>query len=125
MTGGPYPTTPSILPLFSDADCYIPPPDFVISLLDQLSIHLGRTLPPPIYWRHWNNEACIPTLRPGHLDRVEEIKSVLQAPSHHGSSLSNRHLGWDGRLALVGAGVGGVSVGDCVEAGRQVGREWV
>ena len=121
MTGGPYPTP--TLPLFSDADYNNQPPEFILSLVDQLSSHLGRTVPRPIYWRVWNNEACIPTLRPGHLDRVEEMKSVLQAPSHHNSSSLN-HLGWDGRLALVGAGVGGVSVGDCVEAGRQVGREW-
>jgi len=114
MTGGPYPPTPT-LSLSKEEQ-------FIRSLVDQLSSHLGRTLPPPIYWRLWNNVACIPTLRPGHLDRVEKMKSVLQAPSHHGSSLD--HLGWDGRLALVGAGVGGVSVGDCVEAGRQVGREW-
>lgn len=113
MTGGPYPIP--ALPHFTDIDNT----KFILSLVDQLSRHLGRTVPPPIYWRLWNNEACIPTLRPGHLDRVEEIKSVLQAPSHRGSS-----LGWDGRLAIVGAGVGGVSVGDCVEGGRRVGREW-
>ena len=121
MTGGPYPTP--ILPLFTDAAYNNKPPEFILSLVDQLSSHLGRTLPLPIFWRLWDNEDCIPTLRPGHLDRVEEIKSVLHAPSHHASSSLN-HLGWDGKLALVGAGVGGVSVGDCVEAGRQVGREW-
>lgn len=121
MTGGPYPI-PTTLPLFSDTDYNRQPPEFILSLVNQLSSHLGRKMPLPIYWRLWNNEACIPTLRPGHLDRMEEVRSVLQAPSHHGSSLN--HLGWDGRLAIVGAGVGGVSVGDCVEAGRRVGREW-
>ena len=121
MTGGPYPTP--TFPHFSDADYNNRPPESILSLVDQLSSHLGRTLTLPIYWRLWKNDACIPTLRPGHLDRVEEMKSVLQAPSHHNSS-SLDHLGWDGRLAIVGAGVGGVSVGDCVEAGRQVGREW-
>ncbi|KAF8810047.1 protoporphyrinogen oxidase [Phlegmacium glaucopus] len=120
MTGGPYPIP--TLPHFNDTDRNRPPPDFILSLVDQLSNHLGRTMPLPIYWRLWNNEACIPTLRPGHLDRMEEVKSVLQAPSHNLSS--SNHLGWDGRLAIVGAGVGGVSVGDCVEAGRRVGREW-
>lgn len=120
MTGGPYPVP--TLPPFSDLDYIGRPPDFILSLVDQLSNHLGRTMPLPIYWRLWNNEACIPTLRPGHLDRMEEMKSILHAPSHHGSSLN--HLSWDGKLAIVGAGVGGVSVGDCVEAGRLVGRDW-
>ena len=31
---------------------------------------------------------------------------------------------WEGRLEVIGAGVGGVSVADCVEQGRQVGRSW-
>jgi protoporphyrinogen/coproporphyrinogen III oxidase len=75
-------------------------------------------MPLPVYWRLWNNEACIPTLRPGHLDRVEDMKSVLQAPSHHDSS--SNHLGWDSRLAIVGAGFGGTSIPNCVDAGRQV-----
>ena len=121
MTGGPYPIPD--LPLFSDTNHNLPPPEFILSIADQLSSHLGRNIPPPVYWRLWNNKACIPTLRPGHLERMEEMKSVLQAPSHRNSSLEP--LGWDGRLAIVGAGVGGVSVGDCVEAGRLVGREWV
>jgi len=51
---------------------------------------------------------------PGHLDRMQEMKKLLTGPD-----------GWGGRLAVVGAGVGGVSVGDCVEAGRRVGRDWV
>jgi oxygen-dependent protoporphyrinogen oxidase len=52
---------------------------------------------------------------PGHLDRMEEMKMKFLTGLD----------GWGGRLAVVGAGVGGVSVGDCVEAGRRVGREWV
>jgi oxygen-dependent protoporphyrinogen oxidase len=31
---------------------------------------------------------------------------------------------WEGRLAVIGSGVGGVSVGDCVRAGREVGQHW-
>ena len=122
MTGGPSPYPTPTVPLFTDAADYNnQPPEFILSLVDQLSSHLGRTLPRPIYWRLWNNEACILTLHLGHLDRVEAMKSVLQAPSLHGSSLD--HLGRNGRLALVGASVGGVSFGDCVKVGRQVDRE--
>lgn len=54
---------------------------------------------------------------------MEELKAHLGLPSR----LETPHRsdrGWNSRLAVVGAGVGGVSVGDCVEAGRQVGREW-
>ena len=120
MTGGPYPTP--TLSLFTDSDYNRQPPEFIFHLVSQLSSHLGRTMPMPVYWRFWSNEDCIPTYYPGHLDCMDEMKSVLQARSHHDSSSS--HLGWDGRLAIVGAGVGGVSIGDCVEAGRRVGREW-
>lgn len=31
---------------------------------------------------------------------------------------------WCGRLDVVGAGVGGVSVPDCIEQGRRVGLRW-
>lgn len=33
--------------------------------------------------------------------------------------------GWKGRLEIIGAGVGGVSVGDCVDQARKVGERWV
>ncbi len=39
-------------------------------------------------------------------------------------NLLENKKGWDGRLDVIGAGVGGVSVGDCVQAGRNAGREW-
>ncbi|KAF9564531.1 protoporphyrinogen oxidase [Agrocybe pediades] len=110
MTGGPYPQPPLPEQLCS-SESSGNTPDFVRSLLDELRIQLGKDLPEPVYWRIWNNEACIPTLLPGHLERMEELKAVLTSD-------------WDSRLAVVGAGVGGVSVGDCIEAGRRVGREW-
>jgi len=87
---------------------------FIRSILDELKIHLSRDLPNPVYWRLWNNEACIPTLLPGHLDRMEEIRSVLRDSPE-----------WSNRLAIIGAGVGGVSITDCVEAARQVGGDWM
>lgn len=48
---------------------------------------------------------------PGHLERIEEMRNVLKDL-------------WEGRLEVIGAGVGGVSVGDCVEAGKRVGENW-
>ncbi|CAA7264307.1 unnamed protein product [Cyclocybe aegerita] len=110
MLGGPYPTLPLPAQLACAASDTMPP--YVASVLDQLKRQLGRDLPNPIYWHIWNNEGCIPTLQPGHLERVKEMREALQ--SYGG-----------GRLAVVGSGVGGVSVSDCIEAGRQVGKEWV
>jgi oxygen-dependent protoporphyrinogen oxidase len=111
MTGGPYPPHHvSSSEIGANPD---PIPPFIRSLVKELQIQLGHELPEPIYWRIWNNEDCIPTLMPGHLERMEEMKTFLTGS------------GWGGRLAVVGAGVGGVSVGDCVEAGRRVGRDWV
>jgi oxygen-dependent protoporphyrinogen oxidase len=49
---------------------------------------------------------------PGHLERMAELQEVLGGGP------------WEGRMEVVGAGVGGVSVGDCVEAGRRVGMGW-
>lgn len=117
MTGGPYPK-PSLPPHLSSLETKEMPP-LVRSLLEQLEVQLGRALPNPVYWRIWNNEACIPTLLPGHLDRMEELKRALGMSQTPGT-----HLVWGSRLAVVGAGVGGVSVGDCIEAGRRVGRDW-
>jgi len=106
MMGGPYPC------LSSNDDSY--PPSIVRSVLDELRTQLNRDLPTPIYWRIWNNESCIPTLLPGHVERVREMQRTLRDSSK-----------WNGRLSVIGAGIGGVSVADCVEAGRQVGREWI
>lgn len=59
-----------------------------------------------------DHKSCIPTLSVGHLDRMDELRAVLKGAP------------WDGRLEVIGAGVGGVSVGDCVEAGKRVGHAW-
>jgi len=115
MTGGPYlPFPPHHLRSSKVGAESDPMPPFIRSLVKELQIQLGHDLPEPIYWRISNNEDCIPTLMPGHLDRMQEMKELLTGLG-----------GWGGRLAVVGAGVGGVSVGDCVEAGRRVGRDWV
>jgi len=112
MTGGPYPLSPNALPAkLSSADNEVTPP-FMRSLLDQLQIQLGRRVPDPVCWRIRKNEACIPTLLPDHLKRMEKMNAILQNEP------------WAGRLEVIGAGVGGVSVPDCIEAGRQVGKQW-
>lgn len=49
---------------------------------------------------------------PGHLERMAEMRSVLEDKV------------WGGRMEVIGAGVGGVSVGDCVEAGKRAGARW-
>lgn len=83
------------------------------TLLSHLASHLGGvTLPEVLYSRIQNQKDCIPTFAPGHLERMGELRRVL------------REGPWKGRLEVIGAGVGGVSVGDCVEAGRNVGVNW-
>ncbi|KAF8162792.1 protoporphyrinogen oxidase [Crassisporium funariophilum] len=125
MTGGPYPIPP--LPTSTSYAYTGSTPPFIRSLLEELQIQLGKNVPDPVYWRIWENQACIPTLAPGHLDRMAEMKDVLDmsGPGSAGGDKEKGAVGWDGRLAVVGAGVGGVSVGDCVEAGRSVGVNWV
>ncbi|KAF9478988.1 protoporphyrinogen oxidase [Pholiota conissans] len=118
MTGGPYLSLPLPPHLSSSSSTGIPP--FICSLLDKLQIHLRGSskgpIPNPIYWRIWQNRDCIPTLLPGHLQRIAEMQAGLKGKGQNDY--------WGGRLAVVGAGVGGVSMGDCVEAGRRVGRDW-
>ncbi|KAG1753558.1 uncharacterized protein EDB91DRAFT_404013 [Suillus paluster] len=81
-------------------------------LIETLSEQLGIRLPDPLLVRVQNNAHCIPLLRVGHLQRMQELSGVLRGEP------------WSGKLEVIGAGVGGVSVGDCVEAGRRAGRSW-
>lgn len=85
------------------------------TILKHLAKHLGHDgpLPEPLLVRKHAHRQCIPTLSVGHLDRMEELRTSLSGQP------------WDGRLEVVGAGVGGVSVGDCVSAGRRVGERWM
>ncbi|KAF6747845.1 protoporphyrinogen oxidase [Ephemerocybe angulata] len=108
MVGGPYPLPKLPSQLSSENDTGTP--GYIQNILKQLSTHLSRTLPAPIYWRIQPNEDCIPTLLPGHGERMMELRSMLAEK-------------FGGRLQVVGAGVGGVSVGDCVEAGRKAALE--
>lgn len=85
------------------------------NVMAQLQLHLaprGPKLPWPVHYEAVEHRDCIPTPTVGHVERMTELKQVLKEGA------------WKGRLEVVGAGVGGVSVGDCVEAGRNVGRDW-
>jgi oxygen-dependent protoporphyrinogen oxidase len=81
------------------------------NILNNLSQQLGVSLPPPVYVSRRPQLGCIPIPGPGHLQRVQDMRRAL----------SER---WEGRFDIIGAGVGGVSVGDCVRQGREAGREW-
>ncbi|KAL1748076.1 hypothetical protein HDZ31DRAFT_30405 [Schizophyllum fasciatum] len=97
MAGGPYHGSPPALDI----------------VLQALARHLDwPTVYEPVYTRVRENRECIPVPAPGHLERVAEMRRALQEGD------------WQGRMEVVGAGVGGVSVGDCVEAGRWVGEAW-
>ncbi|KAF8074591.1 hypothetical protein FPV67DRAFT_1474140 [Lyophyllum atratum] len=117
MLGGPFPG-----PLPSDDEV----------LCKRVLLHLGealqRELPQPVAWRVWRHERCIPTLTVGHVQRMKELRAVLEegAKSREGlqAKAEEKKGVWRGRMEVVGAGVGGVSVGDCVEAGRGVGMRW-
>ena len=101
MLGGPY-----------VAGSVSPPRVDIPTLLSELAHQLGRPLPSPLFVKVHSNTKCIPLYAVGHLQRMEELKRALVSEP------------WNGRMEVVGAGVGGVSVGDCVEAGRSVGRTW-
>ena len=101
MLGGPY-ISGSVSPPQVDGP----------TLLSELAEQLGRPLPLPLFVKVHSNTRCIPLYAVGHPQRMEELKRTLASEP------------WNGRMEVVGAGVGGVSVGDCVEAGRNVGRKW-
>lgn len=123
MLGGPYPlyipptmpTSPSPPSPSSQARAEIPV--HIQTILHHISKHLSRPLPDPIFWRLWRNDNCIPTYLVGHGERMREIQDVLRKDVSEG--------GWGGRVEVIGAGVGGVSVPDCVLAGRNVGLRWL
>jgi oxygen-dependent protoporphyrinogen oxidase len=73
---------------------------------------MGTDLPDPLLCRVHHHHDCIPVPTVGHVERMGELLKVL------------REEPWEGRLEVVGAGVGGVSMGDCVRAGREVGKNW-
>ena len=114
MLGGPYPLyIPPCVPSSLGNSASIPHQIQII--LNHISTHLNRSnpLPSPIYYRLWRNEDCIPTYTVGHLRRINEMREMLNKDPSEG--------GWGGRLEIIGAGVEGVSVPDCVLAGRNAG----
>ena len=76
-------------------------------LLNDLRSNLGNRykLPDPIYSMTTACEECIPLFEPGHLKWIEKLKDTLK---HYGEN----------RVQIIGAGIGGVSIPDCIEQGR-------
>lgn len=116
MLGGPYRSAASSLTSSHKPQSTRITSFSLDAILSKVSTQLGhsRSLPPPVYWRVWDHQECIPLLRVGHLDRMREMRKSAQKDESW----------WQGRLEIVGAGVGGVSIGDCVQAGREVGSKW-
>lgn len=100
MLGGPYG--------MPDTD----DPAFLDRLLRELARQLaGPPLPRPLLVRVHRHAACIPTPAVGHEARMAELRGAVGKY-------------WGACAEVVGAEVGGVSVGACIEMGRSVGREW-
>ena len=101
MLGGPYSLAPSSSLM-----------SFVLMRL-QHHLALPAPLPEPLLCEVHEHKECIPVPGVGHLQRIVEMRRVL------------RREEWGrGRLEVMGAGVDGVSVADCVESGRRAGQEW-
>ncbi|KAK2465663.1 hypothetical protein APHAL10511_002207 [Amanita phalloides] len=81
-------------------------PDLILSILSTLSIQLATSLSDPVMWRVVVNHNCIPMYTVGHCSRMKELAERTKEE-------------WKGRLEIVGSGLNGVSVGDCVRAGRK------
>ena len=106
MIGGPYP-----LPRAPNSGGPDDDPALLAAVLPLISAQLGGPpLPEPVHYAVHRNEESIPTYLVGHTARMKELRRALRER-------------WGGRMKVVGAGVGGVSVADCVKAGRQAARE--
>ena len=104
MLGGPHPL-PSPLP---PVQTLLPP------LLTTLSSTLNLPfLPQPLHSKISLQQNCIPTYRVGHLKRMAELREALSGGE------------WNGNMQVIGNGVGGVSLGDCVMQGREAARKVV
>jgi protoporphyrinogen/coproporphyrinogen III oxidase len=107
MLGGPYPLPPSPSGPPDEEDRAL-----LATVLPLISSQLGGStpLPEPLYYAVHRNVESIPTYLVGHTARMTELRCALRER-------------WGERMKVVGAGVGGVSVADCVKAGRQAARE--
>ncbi|KAH9888069.1 Protoporphyrinogen oxidase [Cubamyces lactineus] len=87
-------------------------PRFLPELLTALQQHLGhdQPLPEPCLVRIRQHRDCIPTPTVGHLTRMVELRAAVRER-------------WGDNAAVIGAAVGGVSVGDCIESGRRAALE--
>jgi oxygen-dependent protoporphyrinogen oxidase len=104
MLGGPY------LSAREEPSSSLSDAQLVEAVLRRISSHLGHALPPPVHYAVHRNAESIPTYLVGHTARMGELRRAL-------------HGRWGGRMKVIGAGVGGVSVSDCVKAGRQAASE--
>lgn len=86
----------------------VPP---VETLINRLFEHLRKPRIDPVEVCVHQNAECIPTPQVGHCDRIKELRDVLKGEH------------WGGKLVVVGAGVDGPAVPDCVEAARRVAIE--
>jgi protoporphyrinogen/coproporphyrinogen III oxidase len=77
-------------------------------ILDQLFQHLQRPRIEPIHVEIHQQRDCIPLPRVGHLERMEEVRRKLNQSA------------WEGRISIIGAGVNGAGIADCVETARNV-----
>ena len=93
ISGGPYPSASTS-------------PDVGV-LLEDLRKHLGGRyeLPDPIYSMTTECKECIPLFEPGHPKWVEKLQGTLK---YYGEN----------KVQIIGAGIGGVSIPDCIEQGR-------
>lgn len=106
MIGGPYYTSGAVA-IPADAR----------SLVGPALAHLRSTLPDlpqalePLAVYANTHKDCIPTYTPGHGSRMRDVHEALAGGE------------WKGRLAVGGAGWGGVSLGDCTENGGSLAEQ--
>jgi protoporphyrinogen/coproporphyrinogen III oxidase len=76
------------------------------AFVDELFRHLRRTRVDPIHMSVHKHVHCIPLPFVGHLERMGQLKKRLEEPP------------WNGQLGVIGAGVCGAGISDCIKAGR-------
>ncbi|KAH8829326.1 hypothetical protein DL96DRAFT_1462413 [Flagelloscypha sp. PMI_526] len=82
-------------------------------ILAFISRATGSHLPDPVHVQWATHQNCIPHPRVGH----EDLLTKLWDQEHREWVRQN--------FAIVGPGFTGVSVGDCVNAGREVSEQWI
>lgn len=80
----------------------------VDGLVEELFRHLGRPRMEPIHVSVNKQVDCIPLPLVGHLERMKEVQRRLEGGP------------WNGRLHVIGAGVNGAGISDCIKSARQV-----